>query len=629
MAQLKTRLSERPILALYDSKAEIELHTDASKWGLGGILMQKSEGSLKPVEYFSRTTTLLEQKYHSFELETLAVVEAVKRFRIYLLGVRFKVVTDCASVRTTMSKRDLNPRIARWWMAIQEYDMDIEYRPGVRMSHVDALSRNPVAVNVRLVSLSDTDWFLTLQLQDSKVQSIMQDLGSGQVSADTRKHYCVRDSRLFKKTVDGDRLYVPSVAKLQLLRKHHDEVGHIGAERCLELLRGTYYFPKMRQTVQKYVHACMNCAYAKGNYGRKEGFLHSIERRTVPMDTLHIDHVGPFSKSSSGNVYILVIVDGFTKFVWAKPARSTKSREVVRQLSELFGTFGYPRRIVSDRGLAFTSKEFKEFVCTKGMIHVLTAIATPRANGQVERVNRTIIDGLAASASDEGSWDRDLNDVVWGINHTISAGVGCSPASLIFVRDALNHGRGVSTSISEGAHVSDGASPILYRETEEQRIEDGQEVIVITGEPIVDRSPNEDNRSILTEENGGTIPALDERLSQRLQRAHECVLKAAKRHEKNFNRRRKKPTKYSVDELVLWRDASTSVNVGRDVNDKLANKYDGPFRVAKVLSNDRYVINSIKGIRGYKRFSATVAVDALRRYSAGMVADESSDSAGE
>ena len=139
----------------------------------------------------------------------------------------------------------------------------------------------------------------------------------------------------------------------------------IGYERCLRLLKANYFFPAMGRAVRKYVGACISCAFAKGNYGKKEGFLNSIEKRSIPMDTIHIDHVGPFSKSTRGNSYLLVIVDAFSKFVVAKPSRSLRSGEVIDHLKEVFGTFGVPRRIVSDRGLAFTSKQFKQLCATR------------------------------------------------------------------------------------------------------------------------------------------------------------------------------------------------------------------------------------------------------------------------
>lgn len=133
------------MLALYDPKSETELHTDACKGGLAGIFLQRNcNGALQPVSYFSRKTTADERKFHSYELETLAVIASLNQFRVYLVGIPFKILTDCNALRSTLTKRDLIPRIARWWVQLQKYDCTIEYRPGVSMAHADALSRNPV-----------------------------------------------------------------------------------------------------------------------------------------------------------------------------------------------------------------------------------------------------------------------------------------------------------------------------------------------------------------------------------------------------------------------------------------------------------------------------------------------------
>ena len=146
MVPLKNKLVTRPVLALYVHDAETELHTDASKWGLSGILMQKqTNGLLQPVAYFSRQTTKEVQRYHSYELETLAVVSSLHRFRVFLIGIHFKILTDCSALRSTFAKRDLAPRIGRWWIQLQEYDCTIEHRSGSKVSHADALSQNAIS----------------------------------------------------------------------------------------------------------------------------------------------------------------------------------------------------------------------------------------------------------------------------------------------------------------------------------------------------------------------------------------------------------------------------------------------------------------------------------------------------
>ncbi|CAK1595240.1 unnamed protein product [Parnassius mnemosyne] len=128
---LKTKLVQRPVLALYNPEAETQLHTDASKLGIAGILLQRNSNCiLQPIAYYSRQTNPDEQKLHSFELETLAVVASLNKFRVYLLGIKFKIFTDCNALRTTLTKRDLIPRIARWWIQFQEFDCTIEHKPG-------------------------------------------------------------------------------------------------------------------------------------------------------------------------------------------------------------------------------------------------------------------------------------------------------------------------------------------------------------------------------------------------------------------------------------------------------------------------------------------------------------------
>ncbi|GBL61482.1 Retrovirus-related Pol polyprotein from transposon 297, partial [Araneus ventricosus] len=146
--QLKLMLAEKPVLRIYNPNYETELHTDASLEGYGAILIQKSpdDKNFHPTYYMSKKTTDAEKKYSSYELEALAVIEAVKKFRVYLLGIPFKIVTDCSALEKTIQKKDLVTRVARWALLLEEFDYVIEHRSGTRMTHVDALSRSPINI---------------------------------------------------------------------------------------------------------------------------------------------------------------------------------------------------------------------------------------------------------------------------------------------------------------------------------------------------------------------------------------------------------------------------------------------------------------------------------------------------
>lgn len=114
-SKLKTILCNKPVLDIYDPRRNHEVHAPS-------VLQQQNNLTWKPVFYFSRLCSETEQQYHSHELEVLAIVETLQRFRIYLIGKHFTIVTDCNSIQTTKNTSPMIPRIARWWLKLLEYD---------------------------------------------------------------------------------------------------------------------------------------------------------------------------------------------------------------------------------------------------------------------------------------------------------------------------------------------------------------------------------------------------------------------------------------------------------------------------------------------------------------------------
>lgn len=402
-------------------KRRHEIHTDASSIGLAGILLQMEDDEmLHPVMYFSRQTTPAESAYASHELEVLAIVESLERFKSYVLGKAFTVVTDCAAVATTKASKALVPRIARWWLRIMEYDFQLVHRPGAQMAHVDALSRAPVedardamVVTEQLMRVDVTadDWVATMQMQDPSLRRII-DVLNGHAKADDERQlqtdYVVRGCRLYRKVGDTLRWAVPNAVRWRVVKSAHDDRGHFGLEKT--------WFKRMRKYVQSYLDACVECAYNKRRGGGAEGQLHVTKTIAIPFRTVHIDHLGPFPRSSKGNQYVVAIVDSFSKYVVVKAVRTTDSRAVTVMLSELSRFFGQPTRIVSDRGTAYSSKCFAAYCDTHAIQHIQNAVRTPRANGQVERVNALIATYLRTSTEDEKKWDDALPKFQWVMN---------------------------------------------------------------------------------------------------------------------------------------------------------------------------------------------------------------------
>lgn len=147
----------------------------------------------------------------------------------------------------------------------------------------------------------------------------------------------------------------------------------------------------MQKKVEKVIQSCISCILAERKQGKQEGFLHSIEKGSVPLDTYHIDHMGPLPTIQKRYQHLLAVIDAFTKFIWLYPTKIAGTNEVIGHLQRQAVTFRNPRRIVSDRGSAFTSHEFRDYCKQESIQRHLITTGIPRTNGQVKRLNRIII----------------------------------------------------------------------------------------------------------------------------------------------------------------------------------------------------------------------------------------------
>lgn len=158
-----------------------------------------------------------------------------------------------------------------------------------------------------------------------------------------------------------------------------------------------------------------------------------IDKGELPLDTFHVDHLGPLPTIKKSYKYVFAIVDAFTKFVWLYATKTTNTTEVVNRLKKQSFVFGNPRRIISDRGTAFTSKEFKDYCSAENINHVLTTTGVPRANGQVERVNRVLI-SLLTKLSDpkHEEWFKHLDSAQLYLNCAPHRSIGITPFRLLY-----------------------------------------------------------------------------------------------------------------------------------------------------------------------------------------------------
>ena len=139
---MKKKLCTAPVLAYPNFKLPFILTTEASKIAVAAILSQVQDGFEWPVAYASKQMNTAEQRYAASEAEMLALVWATKHFRCYLYGNKFLVRTDYSALTYLQNFADNNSCLLRWSIKLSELYFVVEYRPGSKIGHVDALSRH-------------------------------------------------------------------------------------------------------------------------------------------------------------------------------------------------------------------------------------------------------------------------------------------------------------------------------------------------------------------------------------------------------------------------------------------------------------------------------------------------------
>jgi len=267
--------------------------------------------------------------------------------------------------------------------------------------------------------------------------------------------------------------------------------------------------------------------------GRQEGFLHPIDKGDAPLMTWHLDFLGPMEATSKGYKHILAVIDGFSKFCWLFPTKSTAASEVVDRLSLLEVTFGNPERIVSDRGTAFTSHSFEQYCKDRNIRHILITTGMPRGNGQVERLNAIIINVLAKMCIDQpGKWYRQVGKVQMAINSSVQRSIGMTPFKLTF---------GVEMRHADFVSLKEAIEKEYINWYESQSDEDRQ-------------------------------------------RAKDQIAKAQEEQRKTFNKRRKESESYCIGDLVAIRRTQFLPT------SKLARKYLGPYRIVGRRGPNRFEV---------------------------------------
>ena len=484
---LKEAITSYPVVRSADVSQPFVLTTDACGLGWGCTLSQTCDGKEYVVAYASGKWSRPETRYSTTEHELLAVIRAARRFRHFLLGVHFTVVTDHQALKWLWNIDDPSGRLARWILHLSQFDFEVQHRRGVDIPHADALSRDPVSEDSAVTDSCDeptvsrcvteappsvtveTDsvpaeggdqtagvghspFDLPSELQqatreDPVLSAVLHCLQTGETDderlGDAGTFYMrgkdslfVRDGLVCRQTTQDrePQIIVPSSMQSRIIRLAHDVPmsAHFGVTRTLHQITRRYFWYNLKVTVRDYCRSCLGCARVKRpNYSHREG-IGSVPVVGEPFAQWSADILGPLPRTESGNCYVLVISDLFTKWVETYCLPDQRATTVADCFVDLISRFGVPKSILTDQGTNFESALVKRICELLGISKLRCTAAHPQTDGQTERFNRTLCDSLTHYVnSNQTDWDKWVGVCVSAFRFTKHSTTGYSPFELV------------------------------------------------------------------------------------------------------------------------------------------------------------------------------------------------------
>ncbi|KAJ9515331.1 hypothetical protein QJQ45_006595 [Haematococcus lacustris] len=469
---VKHALSNAPVLSLPDFNKEFQVLCDASVTGIGAVLMQDKH----PIAYESRRLLPAEVNYTTGEQELLAVVHALKTWRCFLEGVKFRVITDHNPLVYLQTQPNLSRRQTRWSEFLQRFkQLSWEYKPG-KINVADPLSRYPpVRVTALLMAVTRSGTGNAKPTQQPIPAEVVKkpkpkrpakkkatfevthtELRNSQTPDDTYNVLLTiqegykqdpwfeddHNTQNLRLSVSGiwyrdKQVVVPDVPGLRkgILYELHNATtsGHGGLEKTFQAVASHFWWPGMHAFVTACVRGCQVCQRNKSSTKKPAGLLQPLPVPEYPWDSVSMDFVVKLPKSEAGNDSILVVVDRLTKMVHLMAMTEKSGGIQVAKLffDNVFKLHGMPRTIISDRDTRFQGEFFKGLMKIMQSKQCMSTAFHPQTDGQTERVNKVMEDMLRHYVGAEfNDWDQFLAPIEFAINNSFHTSIRTTPFRL-------------------------------------------------------------------------------------------------------------------------------------------------------------------------------------------------------
>ncbi|KAA0037289.1 ty3-gypsy retrotransposon protein [Cucumis melo var. makuwa] len=426
--ELKQKLVTAPVLTVPDGSGSFVIYSDASKKGLGYVLMQQG----KVVAYASRQLKSHKQNYPTHDLELVGVVFALKIWRHYLYSEKIQIFTDHKSLKYFFTQKELNMRQRRWLELVKDYDCEILYHPSKENVVPDALSKKvahsaaliikqaPLLRDFKRVEIAVSVEEVTSQLAQLSVQPTMR---QRIIVAQLNDPYLVKKRRLYSQT--------------ELLTEAHSSpfTMHPGSTKMYQDLRCVYWWMNMKKEVADFISRCLVCQQVKAPRQRPAGLLQPLSVPGWKWESVSMDFIRGLPKTLKGYTVIWVFVYRLTKSAHFIPGKSTYTASKWGQLymTEIVKLHGVPVSIISDKDARFTSKFWKGLQLALGTRLDFSTTFHPQTDGQTERLNQILEDMLRVWVLEfSGSWDSHFHLMEFAYNNNYQATIGMAPFEALY-----------------------------------------------------------------------------------------------------------------------------------------------------------------------------------------------------
>lgn len=511
--KLKEILIGADVLALPNDEGMFVLDCDASDKAIGAVLSQIQNGEERPICYASQLYDKHQRNYNVTRKELLAFVTFAKKFRQYLLGARFLVRTDHAALQWLKRTPEPIGQQARWLETLEEYEYTLEHRPGSRHGNADALSRREESSEpgvadtpaIATITHSEPDveqnpisW-PEVQKSDADLHLVYELVQSGSTqppeeettacSADTKTLLAQlaslrlkSDGTLYRewqrKSQTFQQIIVPSALRQTISDQLHRGLngGHLGRRRARLQLQQRYYWPGCGRDVHQAQMRCDACARYKRPPNPRQGPLQPMVVGE-PWERLGIDITGPHPVSAKGNIFILTVIDHFSKWVELFPMRNQEATTVAKVLVDrVICLHGCPLQILTDQGPNFESELFQSICKLLSVDKIRTSAYKPSTNGNIDRFHSTLHAMMAKLVnSNQRDWDERLPVIAFAYRTSVHETTGYTPFFLLFGREAR-----IPADIVYGAPPDDGVrsdSLSEFVDRQQQRLRDAYDQV--------------------------------------------------------------------------------------------------------------------------------------------------------